>query len=92
MSTPAPALPHMNTALAHAENRLVELIAQHDRAIAKRNAYCQQYQSLRDSDTTEEDTAHRRYQLWATKAIAADYGVWQVKETIRCLNAGLVTL
>jgi hypothetical protein len=82
----------MNTELARLETRLAELIAQHDRAIAKRNAYCQQYQSLRDSNTAEEDTAHRRYQLWSTKAIAADYGVWQVKDTIRCLKAGLITL
>jgi hypothetical protein len=81
----------MTTELNRLETRLAELIAQYDRAIVKRDACRQQYQSLRDTNTAEEDTAHRRYQLWTTKAIAADYGVWQVKETIRCLKAGLIT-
>jgi hypothetical protein len=80
----------MTSELARLEARLAELIAQHNRAIAKRDAYRQQYQSLRDTDTAEEATAHRRYQLWVTKTIAADYGVWQVKDTIRCLKAGLI--
>lgn len=79
-----------DTQLAHAEASLVKLIAQHERAVAKMNAYRDEYQSLRDTFTAEEDTAHRRYRLWQTKAIAADYGVWQVKETIRCIKAGLI--
>lgn len=79
-----------NNELARLETRLAELIAQYERALAKRDFYRQEYQSLRDTYTSEEDTAHRRYQIWATKTIAADYGVWQVKETIRCLKAGLI--
>jgi hypothetical protein len=79
-----------NTQLANAEICLAKLIAQHGRALAKMNAYRHEYQSLRDTDTAEEDTAHRRYSLWQTKVIAADYGIFQVKETIRCLKAGLI--
>ena len=81
----------MNSEIAHAETRLAELMAKYDRANAKMNAYRQQYQSLRDTDTAEENTAHRSYRIWQTKTLAADYGISQVKETIRCLKAGLIT-
>ena len=79
-----------DTRLAHAEATLIKLIAKHERAVAKMNAYRDEYQSLRDTFSAEEDTAHRRYRLWQTKALAAEYGVRQVKETIRCINAGLI--
>ena len=80
----------MTTELAHAETRLAELMAKYDRANAKCIAYGNQYQSLRDTDTAEEATAHRRYRIWQTKSIAADYGVWMCKETIRNLKAGRI--
>ena len=80
----------MTTELAHAETRLAELTAKSARANAKCITYGNQYQSLRDTDTAEEATAHRRYQIWQTKSIAAEYGVWMCKETIRNLKAGRI--
>lgn len=77
--------------LNHLQNVLANLTAKHERALTKMNAYRQEYQSLRDTFTAEEDKAHRCYQIWQTKTIAAEYGVWQVTETIRCVKAGLIS-
>lgn len=82
----------MNTAeITHLEIVLAKMVVKQSRALSKMKEYENKYQSLRDTFTVEEDKAHRCYCIWQTKAQAADYGVWQIKDTIRCLKAGLIT-